>query len=295
MSELADPKEPVRIKLAESDPRLRQVTLPEYWLLFWVPVLGPVPSLLYQFLTNFLSAGRPLPTKGDTLAYLNLTVSELREAVSTLSKMRLLEPSPTGEGSCLIFPPPVMSGDFAKKQLPEKLRPLHTAYLESCGYEVSELPIGKLQQLDLLDDGDLGPITSTAIPQVSKAARKTSPESQEIVEHFKKRIREKSQMPNFEIHDYGAERIVANKMLKLYQLEGTLRIIDAFFEYHPNPASISSLRQIRDKDGQIYERLAHNLSVAPVFGNNSQRKIITAPVKTYGKVDKDKEEEGGEW
>lgn len=284
MTESFDPNEPVRVDLGRGGPLVRSMSLPEYWKLFWVPVVGQEAALVYELLALFLVSGRSLPRKGALLRHLGMRPDQLREAVLVLSKQRLLERDPAGAQMLLVFPPPVMVGDFPREHMSPELAEAHREYLADAGYDISRLETRPVVARQLSVLGDEAPELAHAPVAEARRARKTSPEAGAVVEHFRERVARSLGIPSFEIRgsSYAIELRIANAFLKDYSLDDTKRILDEFFASDPAAPRVSSLKEIRARHQLLFNRIAHGPILVRPAARGPRGRLVGTELDAYG-------------
>lgn len=270
-----------------SDPRTRSVTLPEYWKLFWVPLLGLPASALYELLITLLMNGRTAPNSEGLARHLGLSSEELPAIFGKLSKMRLLEHSTNGVRP--IFPPPLIGGELLKS-LPKELKPSHQSYLEKQGYDVSKLDEpAKAKQIGLLDDF---PEEAPAV-KVAKKGRKTVMGTEEVVSYYQTRAAKKLGIQKFDFALYAAEMTNASAIINDgYSVDEVKKMIDYFFDKDPASARPTGFRQLRSLSTALANLALKDSRVVPVRKSNS--KVVVPSLPGYEKQVEDTPKET-EW
>lgn len=286
-----DPREAVRVELGSGSPLGATVVIPEYFVLFWTPVIGVKAAATYTALLSFLSTGRLLPTKGMLVRYLGFEASDLRESMVALARCQLVERNAQRSGTRLVFPPPLMSEEFAAQHMDPELARAHAEYLRAHGVAKKDRP-ESVAQLSLIDDDAVAPVAGAPTPQRTvRKQRRTDERAKDIVEHFRTCAAKALGVPKFEIRQYAREMVIANSFLHAYELEEATAIIDEFFRSEPMRARrVSSLGEVKAMAEQLHNRVQHKVTPSSRDPNS---RVVVPTMPGYG--ESDEREPRSEW
>ena len=283
---MAKTHETITLKLDGAHPLVPSVTVPIYWKLFWVPLLGRTPAALYELLV-IAHQTSIAPTREWLRLHLGIQDPELREAYLQLERFALLSHQPGTGTVTLVFPPTVMVGELANHTLPAALREPHQAFLREHGFEPAAADSVPAAKQGLIFD-EVGAPKGKIAPRTAAAAPKaTAPGSRDIVTYFSELKTKAQNNVRWEVRGWPQQMAIAGRLLRTYTEEELRGMMDVYFRDVYKGTRAPGLQVIARDANALYNQMKSGvLPVAP--GRPS--KMLRPGVSGYGKRKTDDED-----